>query len=437
MRLPIDRAFTLRGIGTVVTGTLVGTRWPPATGRADARRRRCARALRPGPRRAGRARPGRPARGRRPGGASSGTRFLAERASSTPGALPESYRLDVDLRALAGGPGVAQGALVQVLIGTACVDARVALLEEAALAAGSTGLAQLRLRELVAAARGDRVIVRTTAPQATIAGGVVLDPAPSRHGGTRHALDRLRLLAGGDAPSLVRAALRAAPWPLALSADRAARGATGSCRPRRAGRVRVRIRAEVLAWPERRPRGSRRRATTRCAAPRWNAARAARRRKNPPRARAPRACRRPARPRRGCAARAPRQRRRAAARRRARAARGRPRRRRRLPRGRGGGPARGTRRRRLHAARPADAAGRLRAARARVHGALRRARAQREARALRRRPGLHERALRPGARARGRALHASESIALAELRDDPAPAGASPRACSSGSTPTA
>ena len=58
----------------------------------------------------------------------------------TPGALPESYRLDVDLRALAGGPGVTQGALVQVLIGTACVDARVALLEADAAAARSDGL---------------------------------------------------------------------------------------------------------------------------------------------------------------------------------------------------------------------------------------------------------------------------------------------------------
>ena len=113
--------------------------------------------------------------------------------------------------------------LVQALIGTACVDARVALLESDSLAAGAAGLAQLRLREPVAAWRGDRVILRTTAPQATIAGGVVLDPSPARHGGTEEALARLHLLASGDAPSLVRAALGGRAWPLSLQ-DVAPRG---------------------------------------------------------------------------------------------------------------------------------------------------------------------------------------------------------------------
>jgi selenocysteine-specific elongation factor len=44
----------------------------------------------------------------------------------------------------------------------------------------------------------------------------VLDPAPPRHGGTDEALTRLRLLAGGDAPSIVRASLTTAAWPLTL-----------------------------------------------------------------------------------------------------------------------------------------------------------------------------------------------------------------------------
>ncbi len=135
---------------------------------------------------------------------------------ATPGSLPESYRLDVELSALPGGPGVARSALVQVLVGTACVEARVALLGAEKLAAGSTGLAQLRLREPVAAARGDRVILRTTAPQATIAGGLVLDPAPPRHGAAEDALERLHLLADGDPVSLVRAALQGAAWPQPL-----------------------------------------------------------------------------------------------------------------------------------------------------------------------------------------------------------------------------
>jgi selenocysteine-specific elongation factor len=215
-RLPIDRAFTLRGIGTVVTGTLwsgtiaAGDRLALMPGGEDVRVRSVQIHDEPVERAEA---------GRRVAAALVGVeRSAIPRGASlvTPGALPESYRLDVDLRALAAGPGVTQGALVQVLIGTAAAEARVALLETSALAAGAAGLAQLRLHELVVAARGDRVIVRTTAPQATIAGGVVLDPAPPRHGGSEGALARLRLLADGDAPSLVRAALQTARGPLPL-----------------------------------------------------------------------------------------------------------------------------------------------------------------------------------------------------------------------------
>jgi selenocysteine-specific elongation factor len=216
-RLPIDRAFTLRGIGTVVTGTLwsgtiaAADRLALMPGGADVRVRSVQVHDRPVERAHA---------GRRVAASLVGMeRSAIPRGSSlvTPGALPESYRLDVELRALTGGPGVAQGALVQVLLGTACADARVTLLDAQSLSVGASGLAQLRLRELVTAARGDRVILRSTAPQATIAGGLVLDPAPPRHGGTADALERLRLLAEGDAPSLVRAALRAARWPLPLT----------------------------------------------------------------------------------------------------------------------------------------------------------------------------------------------------------------------------
>ena len=217
VRLPIDRAFTLRGIGTVVTGTL----WSGTVGAGDrlvlspAGPAVRVRSVEVHDEAVERAEAGRRVaanlvgveRGAIPRGA----------ALITPGALPESYRLDVELHALPDGPGVVQGALVQVLAGTACVEARVALLDAGALAAGSSGLAQLRLREPVAAARGDRAIIRTTAPQATVAGAFVLDPAPPRHGASAKVLERLRLLAGGDPPSLVRAALATAAWPLELA----------------------------------------------------------------------------------------------------------------------------------------------------------------------------------------------------------------------------
>jgi selenocysteine-specific elongation factor len=216
-RMPVDRAFTLRGIGTVVTGTLwsgglaAGDRLVLVPGGTEVRVRSVEvhdRAVERGE------------AGQRVAVSLAGIEPGAIRRGATlaaPGSLPESYRLDVELHALPVGPGVGHGALVQVLAGTAAAEARVALLGSDAIAAGSAGLAQLRLREPLAAARGDRVIVRTTAPQATIAGGVVLDPAPPRHGASEAVLARLRLLAASDATSLVRAALEGAAWPLELA----------------------------------------------------------------------------------------------------------------------------------------------------------------------------------------------------------------------------
>ena len=262
-RLPVDRAFTLHGIGTIVTGTLwsgtlaAGDRLVLVPAGGDVRIRSVEVHDQPVER------------------AQAGQRVAAslvglERSAiahgatlATPGALPESFRLDVELRALPGGPGVAHGALVQVLLGTACVDARVALLGSEALAAGSAGLAQLRLRACVAAARGDRVILRATAPQATIAGGLVLDPAPRRHGASGDVLERLRLLAEGDARSLVRAALQGS----GLAADARSHRAPGAARAhrgsRRAGRA-VRDAARSCSSPGRSRPGWTPSATRRC-----------------------------------------------------------------------------------------------------------------------------------------------------------------------------
>src|SRR5205085_4759877 len=80
-----------------------------------------------------------------------------------PGYYPVSWRLDVALEELEPVP-----AAVTVHIGTTDVSARVVR---------SGRFAQLRLREPVVAARGDRVVLRT---ETTVGGGVVLDPSPSR-----------------------------------------------------------------------------------------------------------------------------------------------------------------------------------------------------------------------------------------------------------------
>ncbi len=183
VRLPIDRSFTLRGIGTVVTGTL----WS-GTVRPGARL-----VVEPG---------GRPARvrsvqvhdrpveeaaaGQRVAVALAGTeRAQAPRGSTLAeaGALHTGYRLECDLEVVADAPRpLRHGERVIVHHGTAELPARVAVREAAEIAPGASGRAQLRLDRPAPAAVGDRVIVRLTSPKVTVAGGRVVDPAPTRSG---------------------------------------------------------------------------------------------------------------------------------------------------------------------------------------------------------------------------------------------------------------
>jgi selenocysteine-specific translation elongation factor len=81
---------------------------------------------------------------------------------------------------------------VTVHVGTSDVPARVVR---------SGRFAQLRLREPVIAARGDRVVLRT---DTTVGGGVVLDPAPPR----RLDPERLELLERDDPEAILKALVR-------------------------------------------------------------------------------------------------------------------------------------------------------------------------------------------------------------------------------------
>jgi selenocysteine-specific elongation factor len=164
-RLYVDRVFTLRGIGTVATGTL----WSGSIGEGDALRAEPAgldvrvRSVQVHDRAVERAEAGQrvavalPRVERR--------QLRRGDALVSPGAYPTSYRLDVVLEPLAEVP-----AAVTVHHGTAAIPARVARANDRH--------AQLRLHEPVVAARGDRFVLRTSE---TVAGGTVLDPAPPRH----------------------------------------------------------------------------------------------------------------------------------------------------------------------------------------------------------------------------------------------------------------
>jgi selenocysteine-specific elongation factor len=182
-RLYVDRVFSLRGVGTIVTGTL----WSGTVGEGDR--------LRVEPR-------GLDVRIRsvqvhdRPvARAEAGQRVAANLAGVerdqlrrgdalvTPDAFARSYRLDVSLEPLRAIP-----ASVTVHHGTAQIPARVVR--------ASDDLAQLRLAAPAVAARGDRVVLRT---DTTVGGGVVLDPAPPR----RLDVERLHHVQAGDARAIV------------------------------------------------------------------------------------------------------------------------------------------------------------------------------------------------------------------------------------------
>jgi selenocysteine-specific elongation factor len=178
--LHVDRSFSLRGIGTVVTGTL----WSGAVGAGErvdilpigleARVRRVqvhnrdADAARAGQRVA-----------LNLTGISARQISRGDVVTSRDSALEPSYRLDVELRTRAD----VDGRRVQVHHGTRAVPAR-------AVALGD-GFAQLRLEMPVVARAGDRFVLRGISPPSTIGGGRVLDPVPRRHGARSGAAERL------------------------------------------------------------------------------------------------------------------------------------------------------------------------------------------------------------------------------------------------------
>jgi selenocysteine-specific elongation factor len=189
-RLFVDRAFSLRGIGTVVTGTL----WSGSIGEGDALRAEPAgldvrvRSVQVHDRPVERADAGQRVAVALPG--LERRELRRGHALVAPNAYPTSYRLDVELDEL--GP-IADGIRLHVHHGTTEHYARV-------VRAGERW-AQLRLASPAVAARGDRLVLRD---RTTIGGARVLDPAPPRHA----SLERFELLERGDVASLVREPVR-------------------------------------------------------------------------------------------------------------------------------------------------------------------------------------------------------------------------------------
>jgi selenocysteine-specific elongation factor len=177
-RLPIDRVFTMKGFGTVVTGTLI----------AGTIHKEDELQLFPAGKKVR-------VRGVQVHGASTEKALAGERTAlnlagvdkdelergmvlASPGTLQTSSRIDVQLSLLNSAKPLKNNARVHLhAFASECI-ATVSLFESKQLKPGSEGFAQLRLSAPLLLVPGDRFIIRQFSPVITIGGGVVLDAFP-------------------------------------------------------------------------------------------------------------------------------------------------------------------------------------------------------------------------------------------------------------------
>ncbi len=215
-RLPIDRVFTMRGFGTVVTGTLLTgqiaveselERVAPEGGGRRLRVRAVQVHGQPVARAAAGQRTAINLAGIEPAALARGM-VLAE-----PGVFRAIDRLDVALELLPSAPPLKPRTPVHVHALSAETTASVTLLGRSRLAPGETAFAHLRLAAPLPLIPGDRFIVRQFSPLATIGGGRVLDAAPPERGlrSAARAAMLERLAAAGDPERLAIVIERAGP----------------------------------------------------------------------------------------------------------------------------------------------------------------------------------------------------------------------------------
>jgi selenocysteine-specific elongation factor len=210
-RLPIDRVFSVRGFGTVATGTLIsGSIAKEQTVELYPRRRQ----LR--------------VRGVEVHGSSAERAVAGQRTAvnlpdiepaelargdvlSEPGCFRAADRVDCRLQLLASAKPLKHRAPVHFHSGTAEIGAEVRLLGGATvLQPGAGAYARLVLKQAALLLPGDRFIIRMFSPVVTIGGGVVVDlPTNLRSKG---AAERLALLASADAPARLALLVREAEY---------------------------------------------------------------------------------------------------------------------------------------------------------------------------------------------------------------------------------
>ncbi len=220
-RLPIDRIFSMKGFGTVATGTLVSGSvekeqevevYPP---RPTGIRRLRVRGVQ--------------VHGSKTGHAVAGERTAVNLADIEPSELargdvlcePGRFRavkaVDCRLQLLASAKPLKHRAPVHFHCGTAEIEAEVRLLDGAVrLAPGGSAYARVVLRDPALLLPGDRFIIRMFSPVVTIGGGVVVDLGERRYRKAESAAARLEAIESSPA-ARVALLVKEAPFGMGMA----------------------------------------------------------------------------------------------------------------------------------------------------------------------------------------------------------------------------
>ena len=178
-RLPIDRAFTLSGFGTIITGTLVsGTITKEDTLEMYPIGKECKiRSIQ--------------VHGQDKNECYAGQRVAINLSNvkkkeikrgcvlAPPNSMKNTDLLDVKLQILDSSMRILTNhTRLHFFTGTSEILCRAVLLDKEEIGPGESGYVQLRLEEEIAVRRGDKFVVRFYSPMETIGGGVILEPNP-------------------------------------------------------------------------------------------------------------------------------------------------------------------------------------------------------------------------------------------------------------------
>jgi len=204
-RLPVDRAFTITGFGTVVTGTLIsgsineGDKVEIYPHRTETRVRSIQ------------------VHEKSVKTAYAGQRVAVNIANvkldeiqrgdvlAQPGRMEVTMMLDARLEMLkSADKSIDNRDRLRLYHGTSEIMCRVVLLDREELKPGESAFVQLRLEEETACMKGDRFVIRTYSPMLTIGGGTVLEPnPPKRKRFKEDVIEELKIKEQGDPEEVI------------------------------------------------------------------------------------------------------------------------------------------------------------------------------------------------------------------------------------------